>query len=61
MAAAKKGMGFAAAAKSIAKKEGVPMKNAGAILASATRKASPAAKKANPNLKKVAMPKKGGK
>jgi hypothetical protein len=53
MAAAKKGMGFAAAQKQIAKKSGVPMKNAGAILASATRKASPAAKKANPNLKKV--------
>jgi len=51
--ATKKGMGFAAAQKSIAKKEGVPMKNAGAILASATRKASPAAKKKNPNLKKV--------
>ena len=48
-----KGMGFAKAQKSIAKKEGVPMKNAGAILASATRNASPAAKKKNPNLKKV--------
>lgn len=53
MAAAKKGMGFAAAQKSIAKKSGVSMKSAGAILASSTRKASPAAKKANPNLKKV--------
>lgn len=49
----KKGMGFKAAQTSIAKKEGVGMKNAGAILASATRKASPAAKKSNPNLKKV--------
>lgn len=29
------------------------MKNAGAILANATRNASPAAKRANPNLKKV--------
>ena len=48
-----KGMGFRAATEGIAKKEGVPMKNAGAILASATRKASPAAKKRNPNLKKV--------
>ncbi len=48
-----KGMGFKAAQKSIAKREGVPMKDAGAILASAARKASPAAKKANPNLKKV--------
>lgn len=49
----KKGMGFKAAQKSIAKKENIPMKNAGAILASSSRKASPAAKKANPNLKKV--------
>lgn len=49
----KKGMGFKAAQKSIAKREGVPMKNAGAILASVTRKASPKAKKVNPNLKKV--------
>ena len=48
-----KGMGFKAAQKQIAQKSGGPMKNAGAILASATRKASPAAKKANPNLKKV--------
>lgn len=31
---------------------------AGKILASATRKASPAAKKRNPRLKKVLMPKK---
>jgi len=51
--AAKKGMGFKAAQKSIAKKSGVSMKAAGAILASSTRKASPAAKKANKNLKKV--------
>ena len=51
--AAKKGMGFKAAQKQIAKKEGVSKDRAGAILASAARKASPAAKKANPNLKKV--------
>jgi len=56
-----KGMGFAAAQKSIAKKSDVSMKNAGAILASSTRKASPAAKAKNPNLKKVAMPQKKGK
>jgi hypothetical protein len=63
MAVAKKGMGFAAAQESIAKKQGIPMENAGAILAAGARKASPAAKKANPNLKKVTMPKKkmGGK
>lgn len=48
-----KGMGFKAAQKSIAKKQGIPMKNAGAILAAGARKASSAAKKANPNLKKV--------
>jgi hypothetical protein len=46
-------MGFKAAQSSIAKKSGVSMEAAGAILASSSRKASPAAKKANPNLKKV--------
>lgn len=45
--------GFKAVQKSIAKKEGVSMKAAGAILASSTRKASPAAKRANPRLKRV--------
>lgn len=50
---AKKGMGFQAAAKNIEKKEGISKDAAGAILASATRNASKAAKKANPNLKKV--------
>lgn len=59
--ASRKGMGFTAAAKSIQSKSGVSAGAAKAILASSTRKASPAAKKANPNLKKVAMPKKGGK
>ena len=48
-----KGMGFKVAQKSIAKKQGVSMKSAGAILAAGARKASPAAKKKNPNLKKV--------
>lgn len=38
---------------SIAKKEGVSKERAGAILAASTRKASPAAKRANGNLKKV--------
>jgi hypothetical protein len=51
--AEKKGMGFAAAQKAIAKKQGIPMKNAGAILAAGARGASASAKKANPNLKKV--------
>lgn len=50
---AHKGMGFKAAQKQIARKEGVSMKAAGAILASSTRKASPAAKRANKNLNKV--------
>lgn len=45
--------GFKAVQKQIARKEGVSMKAAGAILASSTRKASSAAKRANPNLKKV--------
>jgi hypothetical protein len=53
MATAKKGMGFAAAQKSIAKKQGISKDRAGAILAVGARKASPAAVKANPNLKKV--------
>ena len=51
--AAKKHPGFAKVQATIAKKSGVSMERAGAILASSTRKASPAAKKKNPNLKKV--------
>lgn len=46
-------MSFKAVQKKIAKKEGVSMKAAGAILANSSRNASPAAKKRNPNLKKV--------
>jgi len=46
-------MGFKAAQKKIAKKQGISMKNAGAILAAGARKASPTAKRKNPNLKKV--------
>ena len=45
--------GFKAVQTKIARKEGVSMKQAGAILASASRKASPAAKRANPRLKRV--------
>ncbi len=45
--------GFKKAAASIQKKEGVSKKAAGAILASATRKASKGAKKKNPRLKRV--------
>jgi len=49
----KKHPGFKAAQASIAAREGVPMKNAGAVYASSSRKASPAAKAANPRLNKV--------
>ncbi len=56
-----KGMGFKAAQASIEKKEGIPAKNAGAILAAGARKASAKAKAANPNLKKVKGLAKGGK
>lgn len=45
--------GFANVAASIAKKEGIPAKNAKAILASSSRNASAAAKRKNPALKKV--------
>lgn len=51
--AAKKHPGFAAVAKKIASKDGVSAKSAGAILAASTRRASPAAKKKNPRLKRV--------
>lgn len=57
MAKARKGMGFESAQKQIAEK-GYGMERAGAILASAARKASPAAKRANPNLMKVSGVKK---
>jgi len=45
--------GFKAVQKQIAKREGISQERAGAILASRTRKASPAAKRKNPNLKRV--------
>lgn len=50
---AKKPTGFKNVEKGIAKKEGIPMKNAGAILASAGRNASPKAKKMNPKLMRI--------
>lgn len=49
----KKHPGFKASAAKIAKKEGVPIGRANAILASSTRKASPAARKANPRLNRL--------
>jgi hypothetical protein len=45
--------GFKAVAKKIAAKQGVSQERANAILAAGSRKASPAAKKKNPRLKKV--------
>jgi len=53
MKSTKKHRGFKAVQKEIAKKQGISKEAAGAILASAARKASPAAKKANPRLKRV--------
>lgn len=49
---AKKHPGFARVQKKI-EKEGYSKESAGAILASASRKASKKAKKKNPNLKRV--------
>jgi hypothetical protein len=49
----KKVKGFKNVQNSIAKKEGLSEKAAGAILANATRKASPKAKAKNPKLSKV--------
>jgi len=53
MAKSKAHPGFKAVQEKIAKKEGISKKRAGAILAARTREASPAAKKANPRLKRV--------
>lgn len=46
-------MSFKSVQKKIEKKDGVSRKSAGAILASASRNASPAAKRKNPKLKRV--------
>lgn len=53
MAAKKAHPGFKAVQAKIAKKEGVSKKEAGAMLAASSRKASAKAKKANPRLKRV--------
>jgi hypothetical protein len=45
--------GFAAVANNIAASQGLPLERANAILASRTRKASAAAKRKNPRLKRV--------
>ena len=46
-------MSFKSVARKIAKKEGVSKNRASAILAVASRKASPAAKRRNPKLRRV--------
>ena len=56
-----KGMGFKAAAASVQRKSGVSAKASKAIIAAGARNASPAAKRRNPNLKKVGAPKKAAK
>lgn len=53
MAKTKAHPGFKAVASRIAKKQGVSVKEASAELAASTRRASSAAKKANPRLKRV--------
>jgi len=55
----KKHRGFKAVQKEIAAKQGVSMASAGAIRAAGARKASKAAVKANPRLKKISGVKKG--
>lgn len=50
---AKEHPGFKGAAKSVAKKEGIPMKNARAIIGAASHNASAKAIKENPRLKHV--------
>jgi hypothetical protein len=49
--------GFGAVQSKIASQQGVSKKAAGAILAHSSRNASPAAKRKNPRLKKVATAK----
>jgi hypothetical protein len=51
--ATKKHPGFKSVQSSIAKKSGVSMKRAGAILAASSRGASAKAKRKNPRLKRV--------
>lgn len=46
-------MSFTKVQAQIAHKQGISKERAGAILASASRNASPAAKRRNPNLKRV--------
>jgi hypothetical protein len=55
----KKHPGFAKVQSGIAKKQGISMERAGAIVAAGARKASKSAVKANPRLKRVSGVKKG--
>jgi hypothetical protein len=55
----KKHPGFAKVQAGIAKKQGISMERAGAIVAAGARKASKSAVKANPRLKRVSGMKKG--
>jgi len=55
----KKVRGFEANARLIAKRQGISLARARKILAARTRKASPAAKKRNPRLKRVKAKKRG--
>lgn len=59
MAGKKKHRGFKAVQKEIAQKQGISMERAGAILAAGARKASPAAVKANPRLKRISGVRRG--
>ena len=61
MKKSKKHPGFKAVQRKISRKSGVSMERAGAILAASSRKASPAAIKKNPRLKRVSGMKKRGK
>lgn len=45
--------GFNAVAAKIAQRQGIPLDRAKAELAASTRRAGPAAKRANPNLRRV--------
>lgn len=45
--------GFKAVAAKVSRKEGIPMKNAAAIIAASSRNASAKAKAANPRLNRV--------
>lgn len=53
MANAKKGMGFKAAVANAMRKGGYSKDAASAIIANAARRASPASKAKNPNLKRI--------